>query len=275
MAAKVYMYMISIWPPAMPNPSAPWKQIILLIWRWLPRAIFCMPPTRPAGTTPGGVSAFSFDRTTGNLKFLDKQSSGGGSPCYISVDARRKWVMVANYSGGSLAALPIEADGSVSALTEFIQHTGTGPNTARQEKAHVHSTNITPDQRFVIVADLGMDKLSVYRFYPNAPVYPLTSPDDSVVTIAPGSGPRHISFYPGKPWVYLLNEMGGAVDAFRYSDGKLSPFQRISSHPSGFSGSMGSADIHVAPGGRFLYASNRGDANSLAIYAIDTTSLAC
>jgi 6-phosphogluconolactonase len=237
-----------------------------------PKGDFLYAANETGGDKPGGVSAFAFDKTTGTLKFLDKQSSGGQSPCYVSVDARRKWVMVANYSGGSLAALPIQTDGSVGAITEFIQHTGTGPNAARQDRAHVHSATFSPDEHFLLVADLGMDKLSVYRFYPNAPVYPLTSPDDSVVTIAPGSGPRHISFYPGKPWVYLLNEMGGAVDAFHYSDGKLSPFQHISSHPEGFSGTMGSADIHVAPGGKFLYASNRGDANSLAIYAIDTTS---
>jgi 6-phosphogluconolactonase len=237
-----------------------------------PKGDFLYAVNETGGSDPGGVSAFAFDKTTGSLKFLDKQSSGGGSPCYIAVDGRRKWAVVANYSGGNLAALPIGEDGSLGPIAELIQHTGTGPNKDRQEKAHVHSTNITPDQRFVIVADLGMDKLSLYRLYPNAPRYPLTSPDDSTVAVSPGSGPRHIAFYPGKPWVYLMNEMGGSVDAFRYEDGHLSPLQHISSHPAGFKGTMGSADIHVAPGGMFLYASNRGDANSLTIYAIDTTS---
>lgn len=237
-----------------------------------PGGDFLYATNETGGDKPGGVSAFAFDKKTGQLQFLDRQASGGDGPCYVSVDAHRKWAMVANYQGGNLAALPIRDDGSLSPLVELIQHTGTGPNAQRQEKAHVHSATFSPDEHFLLVADLGMDKLSVYRFYPRAPKYPLTSPDDSVVTISPGSGPRHISFYPGKPWLYLINEMGGAVDAFHYTDGKLSPFQHISSHPAGYSGAIGSADIHVAPGGKFLYASNRGDANSIAIFAIDTTS---
>jgi 6-phosphogluconolactonase len=237
-----------------------------------PKGDFLYAVNETDGDRPGGVSAFGFDKASGELKFLDRQASGGDDPCYVSVDARRKWLMVANYNGGNCAALPIETDGSIGAIKELIQHTGTGPIPQRQEKAHVHSATFSPDDHFLLVADLGMDKLSVYRFYPNAPAYPLTSPNDSVVTIGAGSGPRHISFYPGKPWVYLLNEMGGTVDAFHYHEGRLEPFQHISSHPAGFSGVMGSADIHVAPGGKFLYASNRGDANSIAIFAIDTTS---
>ena len=224
------------------------------------------------GATPGGVSAFAFDKTSGQLTFLDQQASGGDDPCYVSVDAHRKWLMVANYSGGNLAALPIHADGSIGALTELIQHTGTGLNSQRQEKAHVHSVTFTPDEHFLLAADLGMDKLSVYRFDAEAPTRPLTAPRDSIVAIQPGSGPRHISFYPHKPYVYLISELSGTVDAFHYTDGQLAPFQRLSSHPEGYKGDIGSADIHVAPNGRFLYASNRGDANSIVIYSIDPAS---
>jgi len=111
--------------------------------------------------------------------------------------------------------------------------------------------------------------LSVMHFNPAATSEPLTPASDSVVTITPGSGPRHISFCPGKPYVYLINELVGAVDAFRYTNGKFTLLQRISSLPSGFSGAIGSADIHVAPGGKFLYASNRGDADNIAIFVID------
>lgn len=220
------------------------------------------------GAKPGGVSAFAFDKATGQLKFLDKQESGGDDPCYVSVDAKRKWVMVANYSGGNLSALPVRDDGSVGALTQSIQHSGKGANPQRQGKPHVHSVVFSPDEHFLLAADLGMDKLSVYNFNANAITQPL-EPSDSGVNIQPGSGPRHISFYPGKPYVYLMNELAGAVDVFRYTNGKLTPFQRISSLPEGYSGAMGSADIHIAPGGKFLYASNRGDANSIAIYSID------
>ena len=224
------------------------------------------------GARPGSVSAFAFDKATGQLRFLDKQVSGGDDPCYVSVDAHRKWLMVANYNGGNLSALPIQADGSLGALTQLIQHTGTGPNKERQEKAHMHSATFSPDEKYLLAADLGLDELSVYRFDATATTEPLKAPLDSTVNANPGSGPRHISFYPGKPYVYLMTEMGGAVDAYRYSDGHLSPFQHISSHPDGFTGTMGSADIHVAPGGRYLYASNRGDANNIAIYAIDAAT---
>jgi 6-phosphogluconolactonase len=223
---------------------------------------------------PGSVSAYSFSKTTGKLVFLDKQPSGGNSPCYVSVDAHRKWVMVANYGGGNLAALPVNQDGSLAPLTELIQHTGQGVNRDRQEKPHVHSAIFSPDERFLLVADLGLDKLSVYNFNADASPFPLaTLPNaDSVVNILPGSGPRHTAFARNKPYVYLINEMAGSVDAFRYTGAKFTSFQRISSHPAGYNKGIGSADIHISPNGRFLYVSNRGDANNIAIFAIDPTS---
>lgn len=224
------------------------------------------------GTTPGGVSAFSFDKISGQLQFLNKQESGGDDPCYLSVDVSRKWLMVANYSGGSLSALPLRSNGSIGALTQTIRHKGTGADKSRQEKPHVHSVTFTPDQRFLIAADLGLDKLSIYRFNSGAASNPLTASTDSSVNIKPASGPRHISFYPGKPWLYLMNEMSGVVDVFHYSDGKMTTVQQISSHPAGYSGDIGSADIHAAPGGKFLYASNRGDADNIVIYAVDPAS---
>jgi 6-phosphogluconolactonase len=221
------------------------------------------------GTEPGGVSAFSFDKATGKLTLIDKQASGGADPCYISVDAGRKWALVANYSGGNLSALPIGADGSLHPLTELIQHTGTGPVKDRQEKAHVHSTILSPDQRYLVVADLGMDQLSVLQFNPAAAKTPLTPATDSIVKIQPGYGPRHTAFCPGKPYVYTINELSGMVDAFHYTSGKFTLLQAISSHPAGYTGTIGSADIHVSPDGKFLYASNRGDANNIAIFSID------
>lgn len=224
------------------------------------------------GAKPGSVSAFSFDKSSGQLKFIGKQVSGGDDPCYLSVDARGKWLMAANYSGGSLSALPLRTDGSIGALTQLIRHTGTGPDKSRQEKPHVHSVTFTPDGRFLVAADLGLDKLSIYRFNADATAHPLTAPRDSAVLVSPASGPRHISFYPGKPWLYVMNEMSGTVDAFHYADGKLSPFQQISSHPEGYTGTIGSADIHVAPGGKYLYASNRGDADNIVAYSIDSAS---
>ncbi|HUB62791.1 MAG TPA: lactonase family protein [Puia sp.] len=224
------------------------------------------------GTEPGGVSAFSFDKASGKLTFIDKQASGGADPCYISVDARRKWALVANYSGGNLSALPIGADGSLHPLTELIQHTGVGPVKDRQEKAHVHSTILSPDQRYLVVADLGMDELSVLRFDHAAVKKPLTPAPDPIVKIQPGYGPRHTTFCPGKPYAYLINELSGMVDAFHYANGKFTLLQAISAHPAGYTGTIGSADIHVSADCRFLYASNRGDANNIAIFAINAAT---
>ena len=221
------------------------------------------------GAKPGSVSAFSFDKSTGQLQFLDRQASGGDDPCYVSVDGKGKWLMVANYNGGNLSALPIQADGSLGAHTQLIQHTGIGPNKQRQEKAHVHSVTFSPDEKYLLAADLGLDELSIYKFDATATSVPLKPSRDSIVHTQPGSGPRHISFCPGKPYVYCINELSGGVDAYRYSNGELTLLQHISSHPDGYKGTIGSADIHVTPDGRFLYASNRGDANSLAIYSID------
>ena len=223
------------------------------------------------GAKPGGVSAFSFDKTKGQLTFLDKQASGGDDPCYISVDSHRKWAIVANYSGGSFGCLPIHADGSIGAITQFVQHTGKGA-TSRQEKPHVHSAIFAPDEKYLVVSDLGLDQLSLYHFDAGAATRPLTPFKDSIVAITSGSGPRHTSFTTNQPYVYLISELSGTVDAFHSTNGGLSPIQRLSSHPEGYKGDIGSADIHIAPGGRFLYASNRGDANSIAIYAIDAAT---
>jgi 6-phosphogluconolactonase len=219
----------------------------------------------------GDVSAFSFDKKTGQLQLINKEKSGGEDPCFISVNHTRKWAIVANYTGGSLSALPIKADGSVSPVAELIQHTGIGPNKERQEKAHVHSTFLTPDEHYVFTADLGTDKLTIYKFNPNA-AKPLSSIKDSVVNVLPGSGPRHFAFHPSKPFVYVVEELTGTVEAYSYAGGKLTNLQRISSVPKDFKGEDGSADIHVSPNGKFLYATNRGDANSIAVFAIDSTT---
>jgi 6-phosphogluconolactonase len=220
------------------------------------------------GSEAGQVSAFSFDKNTGQLQFLNSRSSGGADPCYISENKTGKWLFVANYSGGSLAALRVKADGTVDSLAQLIQHEGSSVNKARQEKAHVHSVVIAPDERFLMVADLGMDQESVYKIDTNAR-QPLTLTTDSLVTTEPGSGPRHLTFHPTKPYAYLANELSGNVYVFNYYKGKLKQIQQISSHPDNFTGEKGSADIHVSPDGKFLYASNRGDANNLTIYAID------
>lgn len=223
------------------------------------------------GSKPGEVSSFVFDEATGNLRFLNKQPSGGDHPCYISVDKTGKYLLVGNYSGGTLSALPIKADGSLQPFSQSVKHEGQGVNKQRQEKAHVHSTVLSPDQHFLMVPDLGIDKVVVYAFDANKQE-PFIGKTDLSVSVDPGSGPRHITFHPSLPYAYLVEELSGTVRSFGYTDGKLTEIQTISSHPADFKGQKGSADIHISPDGRFLYASNRGDANSIAVYSIDRAS---
>ena len=224
------------------------------------------------GARPGSVSAFSFDKKTGQLTFINKQPSNGDAPCYVSVDAHRKWALVANYSGGNFSALPIGANGALGTPTQTIQHVGSGANKGRQERAHVHSTILSPDEKYLLVCDLGIDKLEMLHFNSAATQKPLTPAADSFINVDPGAGPRHTAFFPGKPYVYLINELKGTVDAFHFEGGKLKLLQQLSSHPDGYKGDIGSADIHISPNGKFLYASNRGDANSLAIFSINPTN---
>jgi 6-phosphogluconolactonase len=217
----------------------------------------------------GSVGAYAFDPATGRLAFLNTQSSKGTCPCYVSEDKTGKWVFVANYCSGNLAALPVNPDGSLAPAAQIIQQFGKGPDTTRQEAAHVHSTIFSPNEKFLLAADLGTDEEHVYSFNPGQNE-PLTEPHDSVASLKPGTGPRHIVFHPTRPDVYIIGELTGTVDAFHFdsSSGKLSHFQRIRTTPEKFMGFAGSADIHIRPDGKFLYASNRGDANNLAAFSI-------
>lgn len=219
----------------------------------------------------GGVTAFAFDRKTGTLTQLNKQTSGGDNPCYVNVHKSGKWVVVGNYSGGSLAAFPVNKDGSLQPYTQLIQHKGSSVNKDRQEMAHVHATVFSSAQDQLFVPDLGMDKLMIYRFNPQTtkPLQPAAVPfaktDD-------GSGPRHFDFHPNGKWAYLIEELAGAVVAYNYKGGKLQQMQRIAAHPDTLTSQPGSADIHVSPDGKFLYASNRGKENNIAIFKINPTT---
>jgi 6-phosphogluconolactonase len=220
----------------------------------------------------GAVGAYAFEPSTGQLAFLNSQSSLGTCPCYVAEDKTGKWVFVANYCSGSLAAFSVNNDGSLAPASQTIQHSGRGPDTARQASAHVHSTIFSANEKFLLAADLGMDKEYVYGFHPGLNS-PLNEIRDSIASLKPGTGPRHIVFHPVKPWVYIIGELTGTIDAFRFDtvSGKLTHFQRIRTTPESFKGFAGSADIHIRADGKFLYASNRGDANTLAVFAISKT----
>jgi 6-phosphogluconolactonase len=219
------------------------------------------------GPEGGGVSAFSFNRGTGRLSFMNRQPSGGDHPCYISVTKNNKWVVVGNYTGGNVAVLPVSGNGSLQPMTQLVQHQGTGPDKGRQEKAHVHAAVLSKTEDRLFVPDLGIDQVMVYPFRQQR-----RQPVDTIAaaraTSESGSGPRHLRFHPNGKFAYLVEELTGTVTVYSYNNGRLKKLQRISSHPSDYKGSIGSADIHVSPDGRFVYASNRGDANNLAIYSV-------
>ena len=218
------------------------------------------------GEKSGGVSAFSFDKTKGELHFLNKQSSGGDDPCYITVDSSGKWVTVANYSGGNFSALKTNADGSLQPLSQLVAHEGYGVNVQRQEMPHVHSTVFSPDEKFLFTADLGNDRLYQYHFNANDAATPLTPADPPYYEVPDGSGPRHFVFHPNKKYAYLLNELSGNVIVYQYDNGHLTEIQTIASDNTGGKNDKGSADIHLTPDGKFLYTSNRGKANDITIY---------
>ncbi|MES2005266.1 MAG: lactonase family protein [Bacteroidota bacterium] len=216
----------------------------------------------------GLVSAYHFDPASGKLSFINQQSSGSENPCHISITKDGKWVAVANYTGGSLSVFPIKSDGSLQPFAQHIMHTGKGINPQRQEKPHVHSAFFSPDEKFLLTPDLGIDKISVYRFDTKAamPLQPAAIPN---IAVEAGNGPRHLDFSPDGKYMYLIEEMGGTVSVYSYRNGTTKFEQRIATHPADFKGQPGSADIHVSPDGRFLYASNRGDENNLAIFSIN------
>lgn len=215
----------------------------------------------------GEITAFSFDKETGNLSFLNRQPSGGDHPCYVSIDKTGKWVAAGNYTSGSLSILPVQENGRLGAATTIIKHEGSGPNKPRQNSPHVHCTFFSPDNKFLFVPDLGIDKVMIYAF--DETTGKLMAAKQPFSESLPGSGPRHICFHPSNKFAYLMQELSGTVTTFKYKRGKLKARQVISSMPAGDTSFAGSADIHVSPDGKFLYASNRGESNTIAIFSIN------
>lgn len=224
------------------------------------------------GGKPGGAaSALAIHPETGELTPLGQRFSPGAGPCYASVEKTGKFLLVANYGGGSVAVLPIGRDGRLGEATDFIQHHGSSVNPSRQEGPHAHSVVPSPDNRHVFCADLGLDKILISR--PDWSRGKLLPNDPPSASVKAGSGPRHFTFHPGGRYAYVINEIGSTITAFAFdaARGALRETQTISTLPEGFSGSNSCADIHVAPSGRFLYGSNRGH-DSIAIFAIDGRS---
>lgn len=216
---------------------------------------------------PGTVSSFLYHKDSGTLSLINSVETKGAHPCYVSVDKKSKHLVVGNYSGGNLSVFDIKENGSLSEAKQTIQHNGNSVNRQRQEKAHVHGTFFSPDYNFLFVPDLGMDKLMIYKV--DSKTGTLTAAEEPEELMNPGAGPRHLEFHSNRKFLFLIEELTGTVSVFKYDEGKITLVQNIPAHPMDYKGTKGSADIHVSPDGKFLYCSNRGDANSIAIFSIN------
>jgi 6-phosphogluconolactonase len=219
------------------------------------------------GRATGAVSAFAIEQTTGALTRLNAQPSEGGAPCYLSVDRSAHVVLVANYVGGNIALLPIQPNGALAPAAHVAQHTGKGPNAEHQTAPHAHCILPDPSNRFVLAADVGVDRVFVYRL--DLDGKSLRHVDGGDAVMRPGAGPRHLAFHPTLPLVFVANELDSTVAALRFDAlrGALSPLDTQSTLPAGWTGTNYPADIHVAASGRTVYVSNRGH-NSIAVFSV-------
>lgn len=232
------------------------------------RVLYSVSEVRDAtGRHGGSVHAFAIDGYSGGLTFLNSQSSEGAGPCHVSVDGTGRFVMTANYASGGAAVFPVERAGRIGPASGVVQHTGSGPNPKRQQGPHAHSITPSPDNRLALVADLGLDRVMIYRL--DAVTGKLAPATPPYAPVPPGHGPRHVAFHPTLPMLYVVNEMGNTVTAFSVNkpDCTLREEQTITTLPAGFEEENTGADIHVHPNGRFLYSSNRGH-DSIAQFSI-------
>jgi 6-phosphogluconolactonase len=221
------------------------------------------------GQKSGAVSAFAINQNTGELTFLNQQATNSPGPCSVIVDKTGKCVLVANYSGGSVSAFPVKSDGSLGELSDLVQHQGSSINPNRQKEPHAHTIIIDDSNRFAFCADLGVDKIMIYKL--DAKRGKLTPNTPAFASLKPGAGPRHFKIHPNNRFAYVINELDSTVTAFAYdkSQGTLKEIQTVPTLPTNFSGTNYCADVHVHPSGKFLYGSNRGH-DSIVVYSIDT-----
>ena len=221
--------------------------------------------------TPGGVSAYAIEPHTGGLTLLNLALAGGGDTSFVSLDQTGRYALAASYQGGNIAVFALRPDGGLGDWTAFVQHTGSSVNPQRQMHPFAHAILADPSNRFVLVPDLGVDKVFIYRF--DACDGSLVANEPAFAAVAPGSGPRHLRFHPNGRWVYLINEMASTVVGYQWDGarGALTEMQTISTLPAGFTGVSTCAELEVHPEGKFLYASNRGH-DSLAVFAIDPSA---
>ena len=213
----------------------------------------------------GKVSAYSF--ADNKLNLIQEKSSKGAHPCYITLSPDQTNLFVANYTGGSITSYHRFADGRLSNPQQFIQHSGSSVNAARQEKAHVHGIFFSPDGKYVLTPDLGMDEISIYPYQTkNGP--PLQIQKATTIQSSPGAGPRHLCFSSNGKFLYVIEELTGSISVYRFIKGTAIFLQKVITHPISFKGTPGSADIHLSPDGLYLYASNRGSENNIVSFKV-------
>ena len=219
------------------------------------------------GKPGGGVSAFAIDQSKETLTLLNQEATLGADPCYATVDSKRKNLLVANYTGGSVTVLPIRPDGSLGTATDVKQHEGSGPK-EQQKGPHAHCIILDRSEKYALVADLGADKIMIYQF--DATRGKLTPNKQPFVQLQAGAGPRHLTFHPNGKYLYAINELDSTLSSFKFDDddGELKQIETVSTLPSYFKGVSYCADVHVHQSGKFLYGSNRGH-NSIVVFQID------
>lgn len=220
-----------------------------------------------AGKPGGSVSAYEINSVSGRLIFLNEQPTQGADPCHLTVDRTRKALLVANYTGGNLTVLPIQANGSLGTPTDVKQHEGSGPK-EQQKGPHAHCIILDRAERYAFASDLGIDKVMVYRFH--SATGKLTPAKQPFAQLHAGAGPRHLTLHPSGKFLYVINELDSSMSVFNYNEenGALTHVETVSTLPSDFSGVSYCADVHVSRSGKFLYGSNRGH-NSIVVFQID------
>ncbi len=220
------------------------------------------------GDNAGAASAFTFDKKDGSLKLINSRLTGGDAPCYIIVDDAGKHVVTANYSGGSITLFDTKEDGSLNPAAQVITFQGKGVDTERQKQPHLHCVRYSPDGKYLFADDLGTDKIHKFDVNSGAPGNYLKPGTPAAFKVADASGPRHLTFHPNGKYAYLINELSGAVIGFAYDNatGNLTEIQSIQADTLN---AKGSADIHISPDGKFLYASNRLKGDGLAIFSVN------
>jgi len=219
------------------------------------------------GKPSGGVSAYVIERPNLNLRLLNEQATQGADPCHLSVDSKRKVLLVANYTGGNVSVLPIRPDGTLGMVMDVKQHEGSGPK-EQQKGPHAHCIMLDRNERYAFASDLGIDKVMIYRF--DRATGKLRPAQQPFAELKSGAGPRHLTFHPNGKYFYVIDELDSTMTVFGYDErnGTLTHIDTVSTLPSDFSGTSYCADVHVSQSGKFLYGSNRGH-NSIVVFEID------